>query len=531
MERKMWIRASLLMMAMLEAMIMATLMPAPVRSQAIAPDAEWVAGELLFKLSASSFAVSDYRAGRAAPGRTGLAAVDLVLADLAAIDIRNAFQVTVNAAAKQAIGMDRILHLRYSGTEAPPQAAARLAALPDIEWAEPNGIVRGDFVPNDPTYPLQWGAHNRGQAIQADGDSVGTPDCDLDLNQAWDVGTGSFGVVVAILDTGIDAGHPEFSNRVQSGWDFVNNDSNPADDHGHGTACAGIAAAAGNNGQGVAGVAWGVRILPVKVLNSNNLGNTANLALGVEFAGDFGAEVVSMSLSMTPDSVLAVAVNYAHGVGSLLLASTGNGNTNESGFPAAYANVIGVGALSPCNERKTPTSCDGENFWGSNYGPDLDVLAPGVLIHTTDIRGAGGFSAGDYTSNFNGTSAACPFVAGVAALMFSVNNSLTNTAVRTLMLESCDDLGAPFWDPDTGWGRLNAYACLRWATGAKFVGANSDTEVGSYRSPYNTVIEGINSTPVGNWVVIKPGIYDETTPVIYTRVLSIDAIDGGVTVR
>lgn len=511
--------------------MIATLAATPLQAQSIAADAEWIAGEVLLQLRADAMASSAYRPALAAAGRTGLAAVDGVLEQLASAEIRSAFNLRENTAAKQALGMDRIFHLRYAGAETPPQAAARLAALPDIEWAEPNGVVRGALVPSDPTYPLQWAARNRGQAIRAPGDSVGTADCDLDLNQAWDVSTGSFGVVLAIIDSGIDAGHPEFAGRVLSGWDYVNGDGDPADDVGHGTCCAGIAAAAGNNGQGVAGVAWGVRILPVKVLDASNAGTSANTALGIEFAADSGSRVISLSLNMGASTALETAVNYAHGLGNLLFAATGNSNSSTSGYPARYANVIGVGALSPCNERKSPTSCDGETWWGSNYGLDLDVLAPGVLIHTTDIRGAGGYNAGDYTANFNGTSAACPFAAGVAALMFSINNAMGNTQVRSMLLESCDDLGSPYWDPDSGWGRLNAYACARWASGAVFVGANGGTEVGSYRLPYNTVSEGVTHAQPGNWVVIKPGNYDEVTPATYTRALNIEAIDGGVTVR
>jgi subtilisin family serine protease len=262
---------------------------------------------------------------------------------------------------------------------------------------------------------------------------------------------GSFSIVLAVLDTGLDAGHPEFSGRAQSGWDYVNNDNDPTDDHGHGTACTGIAAAAGNNGQGVAGVAWGVRILPIKVLNGSNSGTAADLASGITFAADFGARVLSMSLGFGTSQTVQTAVNYAYGLDCLMVAATGNNNTGTISFPAAYDHVFAVGALSPCNERKSPTSCDAENGWGSNFGPELDVMAPGVRIHTTDIRGAGGFANGDYTSTFNGTSAATPFVAGIAALMRSQQPNLSNDIIATIMAESCDDLGTPGWDQQTGW--------------------------------------------------------------------------------
>lgn len=503
---------------------------AQARSQGVPRAAESVPGEVIFKLRPSAFESGGYRSDLAPQGRTGLPAVDQELTGLSTSLIGNVFNVTVNPARKHEGGMDRILLARYTGAPAPLEAAARLARLPEIEWAEPNWIGQGALAPDDPTYPLQWAHHNRGQAIAVSGDSVGTWDADGDTDLAWDIQTGSISVVIAVIDTGIDRGHPEFSGKVLAGWDFVNSDADPTDDHGHGTACAGIASARGNNGQGVAGVAWGNAILPVKVLGSNNQGTTANMAAGIEYAADLGAEVLSMSVGLPASSTLRQAIVYADDAQCAMFAASGNDNASSLAYPAAYYEVEGVGALSPCNERKSPTSCDGETGWGSNYGLGLELMAPGVRIHTTDIRGAGGYSNGDYTSTFNGTSAATPFAAGVAALVLSQVN-LTPSQLAAILADACDDLGAPGYDFETGNGRLNAYVALRKVTGAVFVGRNPGIERGTYAEPYHTVAAGVNAVPVGNFVIVKPGDYDEATPYTITKILHLEAIDGGVTVR
>lgn len=510
---------------------------APALSQQIPGDVEWVPGELVYKLRAGSFASDAFDAALAAQGRTGLAALDEALALLQVSEIEAVFPMDAtlamdaNLELKRSMGMDRVFLARYASSEVSPDAAVRLARLSEIEWVEPNRIVHGSLTPNDPTYTLQWGHRNRGQAVATDGDSVGTWDCDIDTNQAWDIQTGSFSVVLAIIDTGVDGGHPEFSGRMLSGWDFVNEDSDPSDDHGHGTSCAGIAAARGNNGQGVAGVAWGVRILPVKVLNSANGGNTTDLVQGIVYAADYGADVLSMSLGTGASQVLLDAVRYAFNLDCTMFAATGNANASSIDYPARYDEVIAVGALSPCNERKNPSSCDGEATWGSNYGTNIDLMAPGVRIHTTDIRGGGGFNpAGDYFATFNGTSAATPFAAGVAALVLS-QTYLPRAQLLSVLTDSCDDLGTAGYDTVTGYGRINAYVALRHVSGGVFVGVNFGFEDGTYRFPYNTVTEGVNAVAWGNYVVVKPGNYDEATPWFVNKHVNIDAIDGGVTIR
>lgn len=487
-----------------------------------------VQGEILFEIRSDAFNSGAFRAELLSRGRTGLSAVDAVLARLAVSTIRNVFNPARNAGRKHEMGMDRIFVARYAGVQGPREAAAALAGAPGVDWAEPDHVISAATTPNDPLYYYQWADNNHGQAIAVDGDSVGTYDADGDMNQAWNLQTGNYNVVIAIIDSGIDRGHPEFANRVLSGWDFVNNDSDPNDDVGHGTACAGIAAARGNNGQGVAGVAWEDAILPVKVLNSSNQGTNANIAAGIEYAADFGAKVLSMSFAGGADTTLHLAVDYAHSADCVEVAAAGNANTSPVAYPAGYVHVIAVGALSPCNDRKTPSTCDGETNWGSNYGVGLDLMAPGTRIHTTDIQGAGGYNAGDYTPTFNGTSAATPFVAGIAALVRSENINLTADDVSSTLRASCDDLGAQGWDQDTGWGRINAYVALRSVSGAVFVGPNNGVQQGTYYLPYASVADGIYLVPSGNCVVIKPGSYDEAVPFHINKVVRLDAIDGNV---
>jgi subtilisin family serine protease len=371
-------------------------------------------------------------------------------------------------ALRRATGLDQIYVLEFSGPVDVRAAIDAYSAHAGVVYAEPDGIIRSlgapppALIPNDPTFASQWGLRNTGQAIPFGGGSVGTPGSDLNAVPAWDLHTGSASVSIAVLDDGLDLTHPEFAGRLLPGYDFVNNDSDPSPlgNDAHGTAAAGIAAAAGNNGIGVSGVAWGVRVRPGKVLQGGS-GAWSYLAAALLWAADQGADVISMSLggAGAPQSVLD-AVNYAHNAGSVLLASAGNDNTSAPSYPAAYANVISVGALSPCNGRKTPSTCDGEYWWGSNFGSGMDFLAPGTRIHTTDITGSAGYSPGDYTATFNGTSAACPFAAGVAALIRSADPSLTPNEVRALMQSSAFDLGAPGYDQDTGFGRLDAHAAL-----------------------------------------------------------------------
>ncbi len=323
----------------------------------------------------------------------------------------------------------------------------------DIINVEPVYRKKMNIEPNDQYYQDQWAHQNNGQAVSYSGSYVGTPDCDTDTNEAWNISTGNSSSTIAILDTGVSA-HSEFTGRLIGGYNFISNNTNASDDQGHGTSCAGIAAARGNNSSGIAGVCWDCLIMPVKVLDSGGYGDDTGISNGIQWAADNGADVISMSLGGGGYvSYTETVINYATEIGSIVIAASGNDNSGSLSYPSGYENCISVGALSPCNERKSTSSCDGENFWGSNYGSGLDFLAPGVRIHTTTMSGG-------YTSTFNGTSSACPHAAGIAGLIRSESNNISAYDVRLLMQQSSDDLGGVGYDVQTGYGRVNAYNSL-----------------------------------------------------------------------
>ena len=422
--------------------------------------AEPVAGQVIFQLTADGFASAEFSASLGSVGRTGLASVDERLVGLGATDVSPALDPRRYRPAWSDAGLDRIFIATYDSNSAPKQAADLLAASSAVEFAEPNGYWSVQFTPNDDLYSSQWAHNNTGQAISYYGNPVGTADCDTDTDQAWDIQTGDPNLVVAIIDTGCDLGHPEYSSRLVTGYDFVNNDGDASDDHGHGTSCAGITLATGHNSQGIAGVAWNVKLMPVKVLSAAGFGTWDMIANGIVYAADNGARILSMSLGGSYSSLVLDAVDYAYAQGCAIFASTGNSNASSIGYPAGYANAIAVGAMSPCCERKNPSSCDEEYWWGSNYGTGMDFVTPGVRIHTTDIRGSAGFGSGDYISDFNGTSSACPHAAGIGALVWSRQPSMSNAQVWTILRDTCDDIGSAGYDLETGYGRLNAYSAV-----------------------------------------------------------------------
>lgn len=301
---------------------------------------------------------------------------------------------------------------------------AVLSRNPNIEFVDHDYTMQTALTPNDPLFSSgQLGL----KAIGAEA--------------AWDLSVGSGSVLIAVLDTGINASHEDLAGRVVSGYNFISDNANTQDDHGHGTMVAGVLGALSDNGRGIAGVTWENPILPVKVMGADGSGSHSAIAQGIVYAADQGASVINLSLGgNSSSSTLKSAVDYAANRGVVMVAAAGNSNSSVM-YPAAYENVIAVAALDQHNEKASY----------SNYGAEISVTAPGTVASTS--------ASGRY-ANGSGTSFAAPFVAGLAGLILSESPGLSPQQVQQIMEEQADDLGTPGWDPYHGWGRINLYQSL-----------------------------------------------------------------------
>jgi subtilisin family serine protease len=309
--------------------------------------------------------------------------------------------------------------------------ARQFAADPGVAYAEPNHIRTLMRTPNDAVIGQQWALRN------------------IHAFEAWDITTGS-DVTIAVLDTGVSRSHPDLKGKLLPGYDFANDDGDPSDDEGHGTYTAGVAAANSDNGSGIAGICWGCKILPIKVLNFRGQGDDADIAAGIRYAVDSGARIVSMSLGGPDDTqVIRDAVAYARDHNVLLIAASGNGHAdgNKPNFPAAYPGVLAVSATGP-----------GDTVTGfSTTGEYVDIAAPGVGVWSTLWDG----DAGNTYGAANGTSAACPHVAGAAALLLSMRPDLSADQMAEILQATADDQGPPGRDSDQGYGRLNVLRAVQ----------------------------------------------------------------------
>jgi hypothetical protein len=414
--------------------------------------------------------------------------------------VRRAFGAVRNIIRSRALGINRWHVVDLDQDTHIPEVVARYAANPHVEAATPDWRAFPAVKPNDPLHPDHWGHDNTGQLPDYcwfcgghdNGSPVGIPGFDAASEAAWDQaqGYGDPAVVIAILDSGVDASHPDL--RQVAGWDHGSGDSNPDDDSsqpGHGTACAGIAAAIAGNGTGPAGAAGGVSIMPLKVANNAGQMFFSAIQAALYRAADYGADIVSMSFgaAISGDPATDAALQYAYNNGVTLFAATGNENANTIRYPANHPLVIAVGAASPCGGRKRSSSsaselnpgvmadpndytCDGERWWGSNYGINnrdaagaVDIIAP-TILPTTDIRGIRGYASGNYYMWFNGTSASTPYAAGVAALILSANPTMTPAQIRQHLVTSATDVinveSGSGWDRYSGYGMVNAAASV-----------------------------------------------------------------------
>jgi hypothetical protein len=264
----------------------------------------------------------------------------------------------------------------------------------------------------------------------------------------WNVSKGSTDVIVAVVDTGVQSDHPDLQGRLVKGMNIVDPSSPPEDDVGHGTHVAGIIAAQVNNNEGVAGLTWFTKIMPVKVLDSTGAGSTYSVAKGIIWATDNGANIINMSLGNYAEAeFLHDALKYAYEHGVILVAASGNDNTDRPGYPAAYPEVFAVSA----------TDADESRADYSNYGDYIDVVAPGTSIPST--------YPGSRYAALSGTSMASPHVAALASLVCAVNPDLTNEEVMELLRQTAKDLGPSGKDNDFGYGQIDVRSALQSASG------------------------------------------------------------------
>lgn len=330
------------------------------------------------------------------------------------------------------------------------------------------------------------------------------------LPQAWDRTKGSTSQIIAVVDTGVNTAHPDLTGRTVAGYNAINPAASPADDNGHGTMVAGIAAANTNNGVGVAGAAWTARIMPVKVLGADGSGYDSDVAEGVIWAADHGAKIINMSLGGPgDDSALHDAVVYATGKGAVVVVAAGNDGDGRAQYPAAYSEVIAVGA----------TDAAGRLTDFSSYGDWIDVAAPGTGIVSTGLGPA--YYIGD------GTSFSAPIVSGTAAMVRTLYPTLTPAQVLSWIRKNARDAGPRGIDPYYGYGILDAYAAVGGTWGAEFpapsLGANEPNDVPARATALGASATGtIGAEGDVDWyrftadstkaldVTVKPAAYDET---------------------
>ena len=426
-----------------------------------APEATPIEGKVLVKLSQqASIQARGAELGAQGTVETDLPTLDDLLGQIGAKGLEPVIQEVVDATPRtddtlesfsaQSEDAVQLFSVSFDAAAGPPEDVAELLETdPTVEFAEPDylaGITADPVVgpspltPNDPYFQFQWNMNT----IQAPA--------------AWDRTRGQ-GVIVAVIDTGIDFGAPDLGNTQRlPGYDFINDDPDATDDQGHGTHVAGTIAQSTNNGLGVTGVAYEATLLPIKVLGAGGQGSYEAIIQGIYYAVEQGAQVINMSLAGRAGSqALQEAVEYAHNRGVVVVAAAGNSNGSVE-FPAAYDDfVIAVGATRVDNARAPY----------SNFGVQIDLVAPGGdtgIDQNGDTYGDGILQQTFKTPGspytylfFEGTSMASPHIAGVAALMLSLQPNLSPMDVKSIMMQTAAPLGPP---DQYGAGLVQAQAAL-----------------------------------------------------------------------
>lgn len=340
----------------------------------------------------------------------------------------------INAVSTQQIGDTFVFRSKNIETE---QLIKYFKQSWNTQYAEPHYLYMTNetvnpevIVPNDALYSeYQWNLPS------------------IEAEKGWKLSKGNDQVIVAVLDTGVQSNHPDLQGKLIAGTNIVDSAAEPDDDVGHGTHVSGIIGATVNNGEGVAGVSWYNKIMPIKVLDNSGAGSTYSVAKGIIWAVDHGAKVINMSLgNYAQADFLHDAIKYAYERDVVMIAASGNDNTERPGYPAAYPEVF---AVASTNSKKEKSSF-------SNFGDYIDVAAPGDSIAST-------YPGSQYAA-LSGTSMASPHVAALAGLIRSVNPDLTNVEVMEIMRTSAIDLGAKGKDIYFGYGEIDVDKALQSAS-------------------------------------------------------------------
>jgi len=411
---------------------------------------------------------------------TGIGAIDTLNAKYLCISISRLFKdQTKNRKQYDTLEMANYFVFTFSGDRDILNLIDQYYQTGYFTLVEPNYIGHGGSArlePNDDYYFRQWSMENDGTFPDW---HIGTPEADINMEDAWQITQGSSSVTVGILDTGLKLDHPEFLDRIWvnelesnngidndnnsyiddiNGWDFANEDNDPYDDQGHGTNVGGIVGATGNNSIGYAGMDWNCKLMSLKILNDENYGYYTWWSEAIYYATNHGAKILNMSVGGSGySSAMEVAVNYAYDSGVAIFACMMNENNNVTYYPAGYQNTIAVGATDTDDSRCNPFSWGG----GSNYGNHIDVTAPGNIIY-----GLNHISNINYSWYWGGTSQATPHVAGLGSLLAGLIPGISPDSIKSIItLTAQDTVGDPSedvlgWDQYHGWGRINAYDAI-----------------------------------------------------------------------
>ena len=340
---------------------------------------------------------------------------------------------------------------------------------PEVEFAELDRILPPEQIaPDDPWY-VNWEWQLRR----------------IECPTAWLTSTGNSVVTIAILDTGVDGSHEDLSGKMVPGWNVYDSNSDTRDVNGHGTMVAGTAAASSNNAKGVASIAWGCRIMPIRISDANGYGYYSTMASGLTWAADHGARIANLSYRASTSATVASAAQYFQSKGGVVTIAAGNEGIFDSAPDNPYVLTV------------SGTDSNDQLYSWSNTGNNIDIAAPGWAY--TTVRG-GGYSA------VSGTSFAAPIVAGVAALVISVNPGLSGQDVQNVLTQSADDRGPGGWDTSFGSGRVNAARALSIASGGGGPGDTTQPAVNLTSPAANSNVSGsisVQATATDNVGVVS----------------------------